>query len=446
MIRKKLKLTFTNNLPRSGGFFGAKIQLSNEPLFQTDLLNNSVIRGETIEDTVVNYKDYALQELFNLGLNNKILLNSDNLTFVEFDVPADGGWIGYGDGFDGDPQYLVYQNNDWLVKKYYSDYVGAEITANTTIYDSNTENLPSQQGVNGLDENNYYIDNDVYIVVSPENNGVSMYTNITVIDLQNQKRITSRMYFFNNNTLTFDLAIVIKGLMDAPKANFDYSDLTPYPINTNYGIYRIELTRYYKPENSEIITAGAVVSVNKTFIRGGVIDQVNNISAIENVPLRNSEKLPIWNGYPTAEYRLINGEILQYNDLTNVNKEYRPDPGCNAYYFKFKNRKGGYSYWMFNKAKEDISASNIGYSNNYGVINDFGSNIDVINEVSSKFPYAFKDLAFDLLTSSETYLYVGQNKWKRVIQKSNKVSNNTNKRVFDVVFKFDRIINYNPTI
>ena len=444
MIRKKLKLEIVNNPQRNTLFNGAKIQLPNEPLFKIEALSGIV--GLTTQETIVNYNNASISELSRIGLNNKILVTSDNETYIEFDFPALGGWAGYGDGTDGDNQYLVYQNNDWIIPKYYSQFDGYIFNVTTTEYNDNSDVLPSELGINGLDLDNYYIDNDVYITATPELSGLSNYLDLTVTDLQTQQSVVSRMYYFNNNTLTFDLAIMIKALMRKPQANFNYSELTPYPINTNYGKYKIELVRYYTPENENVITAGSSIGIVKTFIRGGVIDQAHNVTAIENVPLRNCERLPVWQGYPTAEYRLINGEIIQINDLTNVIKEYRPQPDCNAYYFKFKNKKGGYSYWMFNKSKFDTSANNVGYSDVYGEITDFGSNVSRTHEVSGKIPYAFKGLAYDLLTSSETYLYEGNNKWTRVIQKSNKLTDNTNKRVFDVTFKFDKIINYNPTI
>lgn len=446
MIRKKTRFEILSIPDSFSLFFGLIIKLPNlEDFAAENIWFWSDIIGDDIEQTIINYKNKMYQTIVNKDLTNILLVTYDS-TSITIDYPADNSWVGYGDSGTYDNQYLVAYFPDRFVKSYYSQAVNEVVSVSTIEYVTETPETPIELGVIGLENDNYYIDNDIYLKVSASNTGVSNYLDVSVTDLQNQQSVNSRMYYFNNNTLTFDLSIMIKALMRKPQANFNYSELTPYAINTNYGRYKVQLTRYRTPENSNVVSADADIELNRTFIRGGVIDQAHNITAIENVPLRNCERLPVWQGYPTAEYRLVNGEILQYNDLTNVLKEFRPQPDCNAYYFKFKNKKGGYSYWMFNKSKFDTIANNVGYSDVYGEITDFGSNISRTNEVSGKIPYAFKGLAYDLLTSSETYLYEGDSKWTRVIQKSNKITDNTNKRVFDVTFKFDKIINYNPTI
>lgn len=444
MIRKKITYKLTQNLIENNQFWGILIQLPNKPLLYPRAINTNDVIGDTIEDTIINIRTDYLSKISSLSLEEILITSGSN--YITFDYPAIGAWGGYGDSDIHDSQYLVWDNSPNIPRYIYSQVINNTIEVTTSEYDTETGLTPNELSVRGLEGNNYYMDNDIFISVGAETEGITVYIDLSITDMQTQKVVNSRMYYFNNNTLTFDLAIMIKALMSKPQSGFNYSELLPYPINTNYGKYKIEIIRYYKPLNSTVIVAGSAILIEKTFIRGGVIDHVSNITAIENVPLRNCEKLPVWQGYPTAEYRLINGDIIQINDLTNVAKEFRPQPDCNAYYFKFKNKKGGYSYWMFNKSKADISANNVGYSDVYGEINDFGSLITVSNEVSGKIPYAFKGLVYDLITSSETYLYEGNNKWTRVIQKSNKVTDNTNKRVFDVTFKFDKIINYNPTI
>lgn len=445
MIRKKITYELKENLSVSNPFYWTVVYIPNYTAIYP-IYDYTNLVGATRELTITNYLNAYIEVLRSANMLNIVRLTQEGNKLI-IDYPSEGTWAGYDDGYLHDPQYIVFQNEIPYLMNFYSDLENTYIKLSTTTYDDNTNATPEYLGIIGFDSKSYLINNDVYAKIMPEYQGNSVYVDISCTDMQTQKSVTSRIYYMNNNTLTIDLAIMVKSLMPPPKANFDYNNLQPYPINTNYGKYKFSFQRYFYPLNSEVLTFGSSVEIVKDMYRAGVYAQGSNFSMVYN-KLRSVEKLPIWSGYPTAEYTLgANGEIIQNNDLTTVvDKEYRTTDTCNNYYLKFLNQKGGYSYWMFNNQKEDITANNVGYSDVYGLITDFGSNITATFEVSGKIPLDYKALIFDLISSSETYLYQGQNKWAKVVQKSNKLTESTDKRTFDVTFKFELINNFNPTI
>ena len=220
----------------------------------------------------------------------------------------------------------------------------------------------------------------------------------------------------------------------------------PFDVNSNYIRVELLLRRHYYPASSTILAYDEVILI-KNFIRGGERTNKSNLVFPIGSKLRAQTELPVWSGYPTAEY-VLNSlyKIQKYNNLSTLtNKEFRHFSGCENFYVKFLNQQGGYSNWLFNNSKGSNDSRSLGFANSMGDVTDFGSLEDISQTVTSKVPAKYLQSIQDLCISPEIYLYTGGNTWERIIAKSNKVPFASGKRVYDVSFIFEKVTNFNPS-
>jgi len=199
--------------------------------------------------------------------------------------------------------------------------------------------MPLQLIINGLSSDRYLFNNPIWVDVS--NVGASAkYLNVMVTRNDNNKSVASRMYIYNS-TIAFDVSEHVKGLCDYP--HFPEGVLLDgQEINTNYYEFTILFQSYSGTGN--LVAAATKV---KTFIRGGIETQETNISIPDNTILKESVKVPIWNGYDFKIFRVVNNKIVAEDTLPTTQLENMPLVGCNPLYFRFMNMLGGYSYWLF---------------------------------------------------------------------------------------------------
>lgn len=328
-------------------------------------------------------------------------------------------------------------------------YLQAEVSSETIA----PVTLPSENPVgitpvNGISGNCYKINNDIWIEVPNVTDGTTEKVEIVLKNLNNQK--TSTVFTLYPTLFTsarLNLSPLVKSLFDKPAHSDNYTELTPFVINTNWADFEIAIKRYFTTPTSSVVQFDAV-TLTKTFLRAGERTNNINITQSPSTVLRPVATLPIWAGYPTAEYYLnADFRIEKRNNLNAVvSKDYRSVVGCEGNYVKFLNQNGAYSYWYFEGRKESEGNNNLGYSNDKGILQDFGNETSIESSFYSKVPLNYIPLIKDLFVSPEIYLYLGGNKWERILSDGNKLEINHYKRVYEINFKFKRIHNFNPSV
>ena len=152
-----------------------------------------------------------------------------------------------------------------------------------------------------------------------------------------------RLYPFNGK-LYFDLADYIKSFLKRPQ--HPKTIINGQPIETNYQRVVVIIEAIVNNQVTQRF------SVTKDFIFGGRENYGSNQTLLAGTVLKESQKIPIWNGYPISKYVLENsGRILFNNILTENEVENRFVIGCNPVYVRWLNTLGGYSFWLFEKWK-----------------------------------------------------------------------------------------------
>jgi hypothetical protein len=218
----------------------------------------------------------------------------------------------------------------------------------------------------GLTSDRYLFNNEIWIDASNLGLGaVSLQCTISRTDVV-AISITSR-FFIYSDTVSFDISEYIKGMCDYPYyptgVLIDGQD-----IETNYYPFSI----VFSAVNSTGQTTGSL-NINKTFIRGGLENQETNIAIPEGTILKESVKIPVWNGYENRIYKIENNKIIMTTNIPQGSVENMVIKSCNPLFFRFANMLGGYSYWLFenwefikkasdteiiNRRNQDISTGN----------------------------------------------------------------------------------------
>src|SRR5690606_23768166 len=137
--------------------------------------------------------------------------------------------------------------------------------------------------VTGINGSRYYVNNPIWVTVD-----TSMDVDPTaVVNLSitiNATIVFSAKYYPLNGLVYFDLSEIIKGFLPEPS----------HPTNPISG------------QPISLSTVNATISLpgfnsTKTFFRGGEDSQRTNIQVPNEAVLSESEKIPVWTGYPYAK-------------------------------------------------------------------------------------------------------------------------------------------------
>jgi len=454
MSIKRIKIEYTSNDWSINFFHQFWIQLVGSSLFyppytvkDTPVSGTDVQKGVTITQTVQNIKDYIDAQITLAGLDALITTERDtNILYVYYGS----------DLIDGDACMFgptTYDPSDVLFTGAFACVIEGNFhQANMSIETVSTGPPVGTNPVGtftpiGFSGDGLKINNDIYVEIPSNTNGTTVKATLSMVNtstLQSTGDIIG--YTVAGSNVKFNLSPMVKWLMPKPNASHDYTNLTPFEVNSNYIRVEMLLRRYYYPTNSTLIAYDEVILI-KNFIRAGERTNKNNLTIPINSKLRTQLELPVWSGYPTAEYVLNSDyKIEKYNNLSLIaNKEFRHFSGCENFYVKFLNQMGGYSNWLFPNSKGSNDSRSLGYANTFGEVTDFGNSEDINSEITTKVPAKYLKLMQDLAVSPEIYIYTGGNTWERIISKSNKVPFASGKRVYDVSFKFDRVTNFNPS-
>jgi hypothetical protein len=318
--------------------------------------------------------------------------------------------------------------------------------------------------LSGLSSNFYLANNPIYLSISGIDDRTP-YIDYFISVYDNQGSITStskpqRSYNLNN-TLSVDIAPLIKSFMSEPNHNTNYTELNPFPFYFNHIKINITVREYeYKntvvsdPEggldrlvfSTEIVNTDTIS--NKTFIRGGKRTYDNNINLGNATNLIVTDKIPVWSGLPVDYYYTnLQDGILKTNIIPGELKDERTVKGCESIYVKFLNSLGGYSYWLFENSEVQERNSNLGSIRRQLDVLDLGNESEETITLISKVPQRFMPLMKDLIVSPEIYRYEKENQeWHRLSSDNNRITTNPFEVNTKVKLKFNPYSNYNPAV
>lgn len=283
--------------------------------------------------------------------------------------------------------------------------------------------------VTGIEEDIYYINNDI-IVELEETNGAN-YFSLAIAGFQ--------IFILSciNNKLRFNLSQCIKPLV-------------PVLDHNNNVVKKTFLITSYKLVGN-VFEQVNQVEMTKSFLFGGKRGNKRNIPVPINTiltPIGSGVKLPYFKRYPN-EYSIVTGASPNYQVTTNTMLINDPNVlvrknRCNEVYVKFLNSLGGYSFWLFENCTDEQKSTNLGLINNVFEI-DMGSEFEQELELFSKVPKEYMPLMQDLIFSPEIYIYRDQ-EFNRFYSSGNTIEYLPSKRGQRIKVKLKPFNNYNPKI
>lgn len=253
--------------------------------------------------------------------------------------------------------------------------------------------------VYGIGGNRYLINNPIILDIGT---GIPTdFYRIVITNTSNGKATSPiTVYPDLSGSIQVDIAPYLKSIFDLPEDASSYA-IPNQPINTAQQI----AVSVFLPGDSDTPS----YSVTKTFIRGGRRSNATNLTISANQPLRPSNKLPVWQGYQTADYVLVSGvttkKLLAAVDPEDI--DYRRSKSCNSVYVKFANQSGGYSTWLFESHEWSESSQNKGVFFDEQALEDLGNESSMTLKVYGKIPKEYIGLIRDLIISPDIRVVTG---------------------------------------
>lgn len=299
--------------------------------------------------------------------------------------------------------------------------------------------------VTGLESNGYLINNPIIVEVTSLD---IVRLEVSFYNEQNGKSVTLPNLYPEptNQKVIFSIDKIIKGLFTLPLANEDYLPSTPIILSNNTNKIIITLTAYINGGATEVTT------INKTFIRGGLYNDLTNQRLPSNKAITITDATPVFAGYPFALY-YINSDykVAKVNSGSlspiQVPIEYIREKSCNGKYLKFLNSKGAYSYWLFDNFEEETNSANLGIVNNGFNRKDLGTTYENSFKVFGKIQDRFYPLMRDLILSPDILEWQKETQtWKKIYSDGNKWVRNGAKTSYKIDYKFSDFNNLTPSL
>lgn len=292
-----------------------------------------------------------------------------------------------------------------------------------------------------------YINNPILLNFSENTpNSTVVHFNMRVTNANTQAVQNFRFQPNSDGQIKIDISPVLKSMFKVPKHNMGVGATE----NSGREVFNFVFGVTYTLPSVLVPLISTLTVNNRICYRGGLRGQYFNVEVPFLSILRSSEKLPVWPGYPSWEYRSDNTyNISQTIPGPTTNIERLKVKGCNPVYLKYMNSKGAYSFWLFEGETETMDTSNSGYSNTAFGIVDFGNTAEFDLQLYSKVPARYHGLMLDLIDSPEIYVYNPlsvSDQWIRIINDNNQMERGNFKKVYEVKLKFKRVANYNPQI
>lgn len=307
----------------------------------------------------------------------------------------------------------------------------------TFTFGENTEIL-----VYGDSGNNFLINNDIIWQINSAADVVYYEVSFTNITNGNTTGVFRLYTKETSNVKEINLSPIIKSIFSYPEALNTYTDSAP---TNNLNTISISIT---KNDSTNTYT------VVRNFIRGGNRTNETNqslsltVTADFDTWLQPADKIPAWNGYPIAGYRLnINNAIRKVVQglLPDGILDYQRVKSCHPLYVKFLNQKGGYSYWLFETEKESESNESLGGYIRNNRVDDLGNIANSNISAWAKVPSAYIGLIKDLIISPEIYIY-RDGSFVRTLSGRNTIVEDDNKRAYQVTIKFEMQYRFDPAV
>lgn len=300
--------------------------------------------------------------------------------------------------------------------------------------------------ITGINQNRYLINNPIWIDISNAGEKVLLSFNSLQSDLQNYPIFT--FYTFNGSA-EVDLSEIIKGLM--PESNHPQNPIAGQVIQGNITTQSLTFQ-----------SLGTVIgsqNFNKVFIRGGDASMGTNLTLPSGAVLKESPKIPVWQGYPSAKYTLnSNNQIIFSNILTNAEIDRRKVVTCNPVFLRFLNTRGGYSFWMFEEWEVNEKSSKTNRIDRRGNPLDLGMEIAWELSLNTRVERAYNATLSALLKSPEVHIYRVENilndrglflvkpQWTRIYNAGGAMQWNAFEQMNEYSFKFDLLFKEKPTL
>lgn len=288
-------------------------------------------------------------------------------------------------------------------------------------------------GITGLENNYYLINNEINVTLSASA-AVESFT-VQFHNQSNQKSsVPVVVYPSPIGVCKLEISGYIKSLFDLP------SDPETYTVNleptTNANNFQITVS--YKDISESII---------KTFIRGGVRTNNTNQFLSVNQVCRPTYKLPMWQGYPTADYQLNeDGQVIKLtHGYPLAQRDVRRKKGCNEIYVKFLNQQGGYCHWLFETHQNTQTSQGLGSFVRDNKLEDLGVTSDMKLKATAKIPEYYKGYVQDLIDSPEIWVMI-DGEFVRILSGKNTFTYDEIRRSYSVSINLDFDYRYNPSL
>ena len=304
--------------------------------------------------------------------------------------------------------------------------------------------------IQGLGLNRHLINNPIWvdIVDAPE----TIYLTFTILDGNTAPLISPYVIKTFNGRASFDLSEIVKSMMNEPQHPIGLLPGDILPSNST------DMTlRFQGVEDPD------EVSLTKTFIRGGDSTMRSNLTLPAFAVLKESEKIPVWEGFPSAKYYLSGNNRIAYTSiLANEEIDRQSVVNCNPLFLRFLNTRGGYSFWLFEEWEVNEKSKKTDRIKRRGNPLDLGLEMEYELETTTRVNREYNATLSALLKSPEVHVYniasilnnrgEGMNfqdrfdKWTRIYNAGGSMSWNSFEDMNEYTFKFDLLFNEKPTL
>ena len=302
--------------------------------------------------------------------------------------------------------------------------------------------------IQGLGLNRYLINNPIWVDISdaPE----TIYLTFSSVYQKSQTLIAPYVIKTFNGETSFDLSEIIKSTMDEPQHPVGLLSGDVLPSNATTLTLRFQAVE----DPDEVI-------LTKTFIRGGDATMQSNLTLPTNAVLKESEKIPVWEGFQSAKYYLNeNNRIVYTNILTNEEIERMSVVNCNPLFLRFLNTRGGYSFWLFEEWEVTEKSKKTHRIKRRDDPLDLGLEMEYELETTTRVERKYNNTLSALLKSPEIYVHRIENllnkrisaetmrftEWTRIYNAGGSMSWNSFEEMNEYTFKFDLLFNEKPTL
>ena len=293
--------------------------------------------------------------------------------------------------------------------------------------------------VTGLESDLYYINNPILISIT-ELNPILNYIDLQVSNINDTGNIiisnTLRIYpNVNNQIIDFDLSEGVKA--NFPRPQHPTGTLpNGTAINTNYVRFSLTMQQRLIGGNS-----GQSFTVTKTYLRGGTDTQGLNVTTSVGAVLKEGLKILIWGGLPVSKYYIDSfKKIAVTNVIPEDEIQLMKEVGCDQFYIRFLNSKGGYSFWSFPVWEKDKKTKSVGFIERQRPLNSFSLGFESTHTVKaeSKIRREHFEIAESLISSLEIHVYNRYgNTWAKIDIKDGNFNRNTYEDVTDFNVSFN---------